>query len=350
MHASTWWPSVPRSMLHTRGGFVDRIAVTETGLQHAHLLLLDEPVTAIEIVEATSGMAFPHARWHPRIRRFAAGGQLDGTALRALATSALSAKLVAVDLGGCHLARELEPLGDALPACRELVLADNLHLGRHLPRLLDWKHRDRLEVLDLSRCSVTPEVLAAILARDLARLRVLRLSQNPLGDAGAVVIERALPRLRALRRLELVGCQIDAIDQPDVAIVTDEGDLARRVTLDLVSVAIDLVQLAPDAWAIEIDGERRQIRWQRGRSVGRSQRILEDWVIADTAPLGPLATALLTGAKRNLVGTTGACVYPRLTHAYAYTEYVESIESIHIDRPDAANQIAIRFWEHVEVD
>ena len=42
-HADTWWPELPRHRLHTRGGFVDRIAATSSQLEEVSRLLVSEP-------------------------------------------------------------------------------------------------------------------------------------------------------------------------------------------------------------------------------------------------------------------------------------------------------------------
>jgi len=234
-----------------------------------------------------------------------------------------------------------------LPRCRELVLAQIPSLGSSLPRILEWDHVDRLEVLDLSRTTLTPEALRDVLARPFGALRELRLSGNPLGPSGAKVLGEALPRLRSLAALQVVSCGFD--DAPLATRATITSRVPDRIAIDLVGTVIEL-QRAGETWTVLVDGVPRMVRWQSvARGDDRPDRVTKPWQMAKLAPLDTLAGALAGGAIR-VPSPDGCVVDLGAQMGYVYNTSVYSRETAELAYDPVKLTLSITFAEYTSID
>jgi uncharacterized protein (TIGR02996 family) len=351
-HAATWWPELARHRIHTRAGFLDRVACDAATLAAARDVFARELVRDVELVDGNVD-TFPLSElaWQEHVTHFTARAWF-ANALFALARAPLGDRLVSLDVGASNLDRNIVPLGNALPACRTLVLAQNRHLGRHLPRLLDWRALGALEVLDLSRTSVTPELLAELLALDLHSLRHLRLSGNPIGNLGPRLLVDALPRMPALACVELVGCDIDdaaPLRGTALAVIATQADVPQTLVVDLVDVQLELVRLGDDRWAAKVDGHQRTIRWHEVQRYDRREAREGPWQMAEIAPLDRVAFAIGSGAPREL--TADGCTLALGSQTgYVYNTSVYTAEMVRIACTKAAATVAITFEEYTAID
>jgi uncharacterized protein (TIGR02996 family) len=359
-HAAQWWPEIPRHRLDIRNGFVERVAGVPAELVGGARLFATEPIRDVEMIYRHDNAAV-ETLGSNRVRRFAMRGAPTAAMMR-IATSSFGEHLEAFEASGCAMTpNDVKPLGAALPACRELRLADNHLIGYVLPRMLDWQHLASVEVLDLRSTTLTTEVLRELLARDLSRLRVLQLSANPLiGDIDRVIVE-ALPRLPVLERLELVDTlmpdraitSLAKARPPRLAIAFGIHDLDARFPLDAFGADIALIRLGRDRWTIDIDGVRRSVRWRQLRSdadVDAEPRVLVDWTQqdGDAAPLDRLGVALATGARRTLAPTQrriDIALRPSEHRIYGATMYAS--ETVTIEYPASSSLVSITFEENV---
>jgi hypothetical protein len=234
------------------------------------------------------------------------------------------------------------------------VLAGNRYLGRHLPRLLDWQRLGAVEHLDLSRTSITPELLEELLALDLRSLRSLFLSGNPIGNLGPRLIADALPRMPLFARVELLDCGID--DASAAPIRTSVGhvrvsaaDIPRSLMLDLVGMQLELVRLGDDRWAIEVGGRQRTIRWRQVHRDDRRTAREGPWQMAEIAPLDRLAFALACNTPRELTSEGCSLALPATT-GYVYNTSVYTSETVRIACSPTSATIAITFDEYTSLD
>ncbi len=243
-----------------------------------------------------------------------------------------------------------------MPACRELLLADNAGIGRQLPTLLEWDSISALEVLDVRRTTLVGATLADVLRRDLRALRLLQLSGNPLGRDGAGVLAAIASRMPALQRVELLDCELPAASiaalrdalEPRVQLAFDITDLGSTFRIDALATQLDLIRLGPDRWSIDVDGVRRSIRWHEAAHNGPSGPYATKEQLAEIAPLDRIGEALACGAARALDDTAERVTLP-LGRA-ATTIYGDTIETdayCVIEFSAASSPISIRFSENV---
>jgi uncharacterized protein (TIGR02996 family) len=353
-HAATWWTKLARHRIHTRGGFLDRVACDTATLAAARDVFARELVRDVELVDAhVDTFPLSELAWQTHVTHFTARAWF-ANGLFALARASLGDRLVSLDVGASNLDRDIVPLGSALPACRTLGLAQNRYLGRHLPRLLDWRGLGALEVLDLSRTSVTPELLAELLALDLKSLRHLRLSGNPIGNLGPRLLVDALPRMPALARVDLFDCDLDEagvapLRETALAVIATEADVPTSLVLDLVNMRLELVRLGEDRWAVKVDGRQRTIRWHQIQRDDRREARESPWQMAEIAPLDRVAFAIASGAPRELTAD-GCELALRSQTGYVYNTSVYTAERVRIACTPAAATVAITFDEYTSID
>lgn len=298
-HARTWWPELMPRQLRTRLGFVEGVAASEAGVIGAKSLFEREPITELEVTDDTRKLLARDRPWLSRIRTWTSAGSikalekpLGGTPWPAVEDFTL------VDgfLRGIVLVPEL------FPRCRRLALP-----GAWLGESLDVVGNvlPQLDHLDLGACRLEAEHLDDLLGLPSDRLRTLRLSRNPLEDAGAQRLAALLPAW-SLARLELVGCGFTAAGRAALAGLVAGGceiviapDPAP--TIDLVGLGtLRFVVVERDRWGIEIEGKRRRIHWKRTERIDQRETIVEDWQQAPHAPIGDVVRAVASGVRREL--------------------------------------------------
>ncbi len=339
-HAKRWW-GLPAHCVRTRGGFVEGIAGTVEELEAAAPVFAREPVTDVEVtIERHDSNVLGHAPWLESVRRLAVRRMLLRQDLAALCRQPLGARLESLDATGAM--PHVFALEAALPRCRRLVLA-HCPLGRTLTTLLRWHHLNQLEELDVRSCGLDAWALDDLLALDLAALRVLKLSGNPLGDRGTQVLQQRLRHLPRLEHLELVECDVTDITH---AAITEREDLPA--TLELCGTTIELIRTRPDQFGVLVDGVRRTVRFcQR-----LSERGDPSWTSGpsspmDEAPLAPLYRALALGASRYHT-PLGARMRLSYDVSHVYTAVYTAIEDVELELTDEAVGIALE--RHTEIE
>lgn len=325
-HAARWWPAIPVERLEIRRGFVERVVGTRAELVAATPMFQTEPIERAELVSPTN--YFPREAWQWRIRQLAIRSYFDGGALRSLTFSTLDHQLEALDLGDADMSG-LPTLGDHFSRCRSLSLAGNRRLRDHLLELRSWNHLPALEVLDVRRCRIDAPIALA-LVEGLDKLRVLKLSGNRIGSAGALLLAQRLAELPALRELHVLGCGIE----PEAArALTDalpgvriELEMPRRVQLDLVGRELVFVHDDGASWRIEVDGVARPVEVTHamhepydpfGDSDPPHITPVESGL---TAELEPLVRAVAEGATRQFLEKRSTVAIDfRLQHATVAT-------------------------------
>jgi uncharacterized protein (TIGR02996 family) len=339
-HASTWWPGIPARRIGTRAGFVERIAGTAKEVEAA--LQLAEPIRDVELVDMNPD-AIARVDFQ-RFTRVAANGFLHNI-VAALRTS----RIATLELGRCEFDRR-KPWTDELPACRALSLAHDTYAGRDLPSLLgSWHALPELVRLDLSGTTLTPEVLAALLKLDLRSLVHLRLSDNPLGAAGARVLIDHLPP--ALVDLEVVKCGFGEAELAELrGRLRVAYETPAAIAIDLVGSTLELRRVTADRWAFLVDGQHRAVRWQAiARDDRQGFRVLQTWQMAEHAPLDKLADALAAGEPRQLTAN-GCTVDLGSQTGYVYNSSVFEHETARIEYELRGSTIAVTFESYTSID
>lgn len=93
------------------------------------------------------------------------------------------------------------------PCLRALILSDNRLSGQALSLLSASACSAHLEELDLSRNDITPQGIADLCSRPWPRLSWVRLSGNPLGDAGLALLVASPLFERQVQRHGILECR-----------------------------------------------------------------------------------------------------------------------------------------------
>ncbi len=352
-YAQTWWPEVPLRRLATKHGFIDRIMVGVHDVARTARVFASEPIRDLELGRLHPALFLPEHRLNVRPQRLWING----------GCGASEWPLVLVDtrvVTELDLSNSLEattpPLGTAFAQGRQLLLADNDHLGRNVRRLFEgWSALDRLEVLDLRSTGLVPELLAEVLALELPALQTLRLSRNPLGTNGAHVLARSIAKLPSLRHLDVLDCGFDPAALALVAAacgtrVRLAHEAPAVVMLDLVGSQLVLRRKRVGAWEVEVDGDKRAVRWTSLSSDDRpGHRTTQPWQTADVAPFDTLALAIASGARRELT-ETGCSITIGTETGYVYSTSVFSRESAEIDYELRGSTVSVTFRSYTSVD
>ncbi|MBK7534872.1 MAG: hypothetical protein IPI49_05715 [Myxococcales bacterium] len=213
-HARRLWPW-KLAAHRQRGGFLWAVTVeTSKVAALAPALFAAEPVTELELTGADeeSIAAVAKAPWLARVRSLAVRGAIGDEGFAALVKSKHLGELQALNVSSNELTAEaLAELDKALPSLQRLVLTNNPIGDEGAVALTQWKHLGNLRTLYLTACELSLDGITALLGSGrLAALEKLTLAQNELGDKGAAALARHAPALPALRYLEL--CDISMRD------------------------------------------------------------------------------------------------------------------------------------------
>jgi uncharacterized protein (TIGR02996 family) len=345
-HAATWWPELPAHRIRSRGGFADAVALRADEVQAARALFDREPITSVELVGDAEDLDL-----HPRVERLALHGIAGSGTFAKICGSPLGDRLVALDCAGWYFQAKAE-LGDALPRCKELVLAHN-YLDSELVRVMRWRHRDRLERLDLRSCRLIGPIVTDVLRHGFERLRILQLSGNPIGDGSVHELARRLDVLPALAHVELVDAEVSAeavavlrAARPAMTVVAESR--VRPVELDLIGAVIRFEPVS-ERWRASVDGEEVAIRWRETtRYDNGSTRVDEDWRESRQAPLDRLAAAIAAGVPRELAPDHVKLRVSQDT-GYVYNSSVYSSVTARIAWP-MQRALEIDFEDYVSID
>ncbi len=352
-HAKSWWPEVARHKLATRNGFLERVAVGVHEIAKTARVFASEPICDLELGYLHPKLFLEQHRLHVRPRRLwlnGAGGSLWPLVLGD------TSSIERLDLSRSSIDGQ-RPLGTAFENCRELVLANNPYLGRSVVKLLvNWIALDRIELLDLAWTGLQPEMLRDVLALELGGLRRLRVSRNPLGAEGARILAHAIAALPALRELEVLECGFDlaalaAIRAACGTRVTLAHAMPTVVAVDLIGAQLVLRRKTTNAWEVEVDGEKRAVRWCSVSADDRpGERVTQAWQIAEVAPFDALATAIASGATREFRPLEGYTIELGSELGYVYNTGVYSRESADLDLELGGSTVGVTFRSYTSVD
>lgn len=117
---------------------------------------------------------------------------------------------------------------------RRLVLSGNRVTSHGATVLARWRGLGRLDTLELNSCAIGDSGVGALATADLAALRRLELSDNPLGNAAATALADS-PTLAGLERLNLADTRLGPSGARALAESPHLGKLQR---LDLAGIAL----------------------------------------------------------------------------------------------------------------
>ena len=238
-----------------RGGFLEAVTATLSQLtgEASAELFASQPIVEVTVtgVEGLAGAKrLVKAPWLARVRHLVVRGALGDEGFAALVAAPNAQQLHALNVTANGI-KSLAPLVGNLPHCRVLALTGNPIGDAGAAQLAGWTHLPQVETLYLSKCGLTSKGVQAVLAIAMPGLEKLCLSSNALKDKVGEVVATNAKHVPNLVRLELKDASI-SIEAVEAMM---KAKLPRLARLDVRVNNID---------ANEVSGYAPRVRGGRG--------------------------------------------------------------------------------------